>query len=107
MTHVRLYSATPFKTEQRAAHGSWVITNGTWPADPAYYRGRFSKCVAAFLCRRWLTGRSGPVWPEFVANHLQIGLRNYAVGGGVSLTPITGGSDLLQPLRIVRRLQWP
>lgn len=25
---------------------------------------------------------SGPVWPEFVAHHLQIGLRNYAVGGG-------------------------
>ena len=31
---------------------------------------------------RRLTAGSGPVWPEFVAHHLQIGLRNYAVGGG-------------------------
>ncbi|KZW03230.1 hypothetical protein EXIGLDRAFT_725688 [Exidia glandulosa HHB12029] len=34
-------------------NGTWTLTNHTWPADPAYYDGRFS---------------NGMVWPEYLAN---------------------------------------
>ena len=82
----------------QAAHGSWAITNGTWPADPAYYKGRFSKCAHSLA--EQTDELSGPVWPELVAHHLQIGLRNYAVGGGA---PCCRSSALTrQPRQTVR-----
>jgi hypothetical protein len=50
-------------------NGSFKITNGTWPADPAYYKGRFS---------------DGPVWVEDVASNLSIPLYDYAYGGATT-----------------------
>lgn len=48
-------------------NGAWVLTNHTWPADPAYYGGRFS---------------NGPIWAEYVAKALGWNLFDYAIGGG-------------------------
>jgi phospholipase/lecithinase/hemolysin len=50
-------------------NGSFKLTNGTWPADPAYYKGRFS---------------DGPVWVEDVASNLSIPLYDYAYGGATT-----------------------
>jgi phospholipase/lecithinase/hemolysin len=50
-------------------NGSYKLTNGSWPADPAYYSGRFS---------------NGPVWVENVAANLSIPLYDYAYGGATT-----------------------
>ncbi|KAF2235232.1 carbohydrate esterase family 16 protein [Viridothelium virens] len=57
-------------------NGSYRITNGTWPADPAYYQGRFS---------------NGPVWVEDVATNLSIPLYDYAVGGATTNNNLVQG----------------
>ncbi|KZP12321.1 carbohydrate esterase family 16 protein [Athelia psychrophila] len=57
-------------------NGSYRITNGTWPADPAYYDGRFS---------------NGPVWVEDVASELDVGLHDFAIGGSSSDNNLTQG----------------
>ena len=44
----------------------YKLSNRKWPADPAYYGGRFS---------------NGPVWVEDVAKNLSIPLHDYAYGG--------------------------
>ena len=46
---------------------AFKLTNGTWPADPAYFKGRFS---------------NGPVWVEDFAENLGVKLNDFAVGGG-------------------------
>ncbi|KAF7975264.1 hypothetical protein HWV62_1358 [Athelia sp. TMB] len=57
-------------------NGSYRITNSTWPADPAYYDGRFS---------------NGPVWVEDVASKLKLTLHDFAVGGSTSDNHLTQG----------------
>ncbi|KAJ7322963.1 GDSL-like Lipase/Acylhydrolase [Mycena albidolilacea] len=57
--------------------GAYRITNHTWPADPAYYGGRFS---------------NGPVWVEDVASKLHLSLTDYAVGGATSDNTLVQGS---------------
>lgn len=54
-------------------HGSFALTNGTWPAKQ-YYQGRFS---------------NGPTWVEHVAPNTP--LRNYAVGGATSDNDLVEG----------------
>ncbi|KAG8988625.1 hypothetical protein FRB90_002635 [Tulasnella sp. 427] len=50
-------------------HGAWVISNHTWPADPAYYRHSFS---------------NGPVWPIVLSQTLGSQLTDKATGGATS-----------------------
>jgi phospholipase/lecithinase/hemolysin len=50
-------------------NGSFKLTNGTWPADPGYFKGRFS---------------NGPVWVENIASNLSIPLYDYAYGGATT-----------------------
>ncbi|KAJ6503685.1 GDSL-like Lipase/Acylhydrolase [Mycena sanguinolenta] len=57
-------------------NGAYRITNYTWPADPAYYGGRFS---------------NGPVWVEDVASKLHLSLTDYAVGGATSNNTLVQG----------------
>ncbi|KAJ6536837.1 SGNH hydrolase-type esterase domain-containing protein [Mycena capillaripes] len=57
-------------------NGAYRITNHTWPADPAYYGGRFS---------------NGPVWVEAVASKLHLSLTDYAVGGATSNNTLVQG----------------
>lgn len=57
-------------------NGSFKITNGTWPADPRYYQGRFS---------------DGPTWVEGVASNLSIPLYNYAYGGATTDNDLVEG----------------
>ena len=57
-------------------NGSYKITNRTWPADPAYYDGRFS---------------NGPVWIEHVAANLSIPLHDYAFGGATTDNTLVEG----------------
>ncbi|KAF7343174.1 Carbohydrate esterase family 16 protein [Mycena venus] len=57
-------------------NGAYRITNHTWPADPAYYGGRFS---------------NGPVWVEDVASKLHLSLTDYAVGGATSNNTLVQG----------------
>lgn len=59
-------------------NGVYRITNHTWPADPAYYGGRFS---------------NGPVWVEDVASKLHLSLTDYAVGSG-TFSPSFHVSDI-------------
>ena len=49
--------------------GAFQITNGTWPADPAYSKGRFS---------------NGPVWPQIVSRELGLHLDDWAYGGATA-----------------------
>jgi phospholipase/lecithinase/hemolysin len=60
-----------------ASHGAWVITNHTWPADKAYYKGRFS---------------NGPTWVENVAKAFHLPLVNYAIGGATSNNTLVQGA---------------
>ncbi|KAG8942718.1 hypothetical protein FRC04_003548 [Tulasnella sp. 424] len=52
-------------------HGAWVVSNHTWPADPAYYQHSFS---------------NGPVWPVVLSGALGISnrLEDRAIGGATS-----------------------
>jgi hypothetical protein len=45
---------------------TYRFTNGTWPADPAYFEGRFS---------------NGPAWVENLASTLSLELHDFAIGG--------------------------
>ena len=50
-------------------NGTFLLTNRTWPADPAYFDGRFS---------------DGPVYPEYLLDMLGAHkLLVFAFGGGV------------------------
>ncbi|KAK9418995.1 putative Phosphatidylcholine-sterol acyltransferase [Seiridium unicorne] len=50
-------------------NGSWIASNGTWPADPAYYGRSFS---------------NGPKWNDLVAEVLGLKLTNLAAGGATA-----------------------
>ncbi|PHH71814.1 hypothetical protein CDD83_5099 [Cordyceps sp. RAO-2017] len=54
----------------------FAMTNQTWPADPAYYKGRFS---------------NGPVWPEYLAASLGIPLHDHAHGGATTSNALVRG----------------
>ncbi|KAG9047532.1 hypothetical protein FS837_002056 [Tulasnella sp. UAMH 9824] len=56
--------------------GIWVLTNGTWPADPAYYNHEFS---------------NGPVWPVHLSEALGIKLDDKAIGGATTDNAIVQG----------------
>lgn len=47
-------------------NGTYLLTNRTWPEDPAYFNGRFS---------------NGPTWCEYLANSLGKGIQDDAFGG--------------------------
>jgi len=55
---------------------AYHFSNDTWPADPAYYKGRFS---------------NGPVWVEYIAEKFGLGLHNYAFGGATSDNTLVQG----------------
>lgn len=57
-------------------HGAWVYSNGTWPADPAYYGHHFS---------------NGPVWPQLIAKENHLNLHDFAVGGATSDNDVVQG----------------
>ncbi|KZP29959.1 carbohydrate esterase family 16 protein [Athelia psychrophila] len=57
-------------------NGTYRISNGTWPADPAYDGGRFS---------------NGPVWVEDIAGALNVELHDFAIGGSSSDNNLTQG----------------
>lgn len=52
------------------------LSNETWPADPAYYGGRFS---------------NGPVWVERLAANLSVPLHDYAYGGATTSNALVQG----------------
>lgn len=60
-------------------NGSYKLTNMTWPADKAYFNGRFS---------------NGPTYVEYLANDLGIPvLRDHAYGGStINNSFIAGGT---------------
>ncbi|KAF7186475.1 Phosphatidylcholine-sterol acyltransferase [Pseudocercospora fuligena] len=49
--------------------GAWVVSNHTWPADPAYFNHSFS---------------NGPVWAVTLSNTLGTQLLDYATGGATA-----------------------
>ena len=49
-------------------HGAWIVSNNTWPADPAYYGHHFS---------------NGPVWAQQAAGNFS-GYYNHATGGATA-----------------------
>ncbi|EKJ74733.1 hypothetical protein FPSE_05068 [Fusarium pseudograminearum CS3096] len=57
-------------------NGSWVVSNGTWPADPAYYRHSFS---------------NGLKWNDLVAKDLGLELINLATGGATTNNNFVAG----------------
>ncbi|KIO15822.1 carbohydrate esterase family 16 protein, partial [Tulasnella calospora MUT 4182] len=59
-------------------HGAWVVSNHTWPADPAYYRHTFS---------------NGPIWPTVLSGALGIDnkLTDKATGGATSDNAVVQG----------------
>ncbi|KAG8933049.1 hypothetical protein FRC01_011269 [Tulasnella sp. 417] len=59
-------------------HGAWVVSNHTWPADPAYYQHTFS---------------NGPVWPTVLSESLGISnkLTDKATGGATSDNAVVQG----------------
>ncbi|KAG8974963.1 hypothetical protein FRC05_006640 [Tulasnella sp. 425] len=58
--------------------GAWVVSNHTWPADPAYYQHSFS---------------NGPVWPVVLSGTLGISnkLADKAIGGATSDNAVVQG----------------
>lgn len=52
------------------------LSNQTWPADPAYYQGRFS---------------NGPTWVEDVAANLSVPLQNFAFAGATTSNALVQG----------------
>ncbi|KAG9047531.1 hypothetical protein FS837_002055 [Tulasnella sp. UAMH 9824] len=59
-------------------HGGWVLSNHTWPADPAYYQGSLS---------------NGPVWPVILSEALGISneLNDKAIVGATSDNAVVQG----------------
>ncbi|KAF6521915.1 hypothetical protein HZS61_013443 [Fusarium oxysporum f. sp. conglutinans] len=57
-------------------NGSWVVSNGTWPVDPAYYHHSFS---------------NGPKWNDVVAKQLNLELINLATGGATTNNDFVAG----------------
>ncbi|KAF5975030.1 phosphatidylcholine-sterol acyltransferase [Fusarium bulbicola] len=57
-------------------NGSWVVSNGTWPVDPAYYHHSFS---------------NGPKWNDVVAKQLGLELINLATGGATTNNDFVAG----------------
>ncbi|KAG8915627.1 hypothetical protein FRC00_002204 [Tulasnella sp. 408] len=59
-------------------HGAWVLSNHTWPADPAYYQHTFS---------------NGPIWPVLLSEALGISneLNDKAVAGATSDNAVVQG----------------
>ncbi|KAF5020462.1 hypothetical protein F66182_7501 [Fusarium sp. NRRL 66182] len=57
-------------------NGSWIVSNGSWPADPAYYRHSFS---------------NGPKWNDLVAKTLGLELINLATGGATTDNAFVAG----------------
>ncbi|KIO25855.1 hypothetical protein M407DRAFT_24811 [Tulasnella calospora MUT 4182] len=59
-------------------HGSWVVSNHTWPADPAYYHHTLS---------------NGPVWPVILSGALGISnkLTDKAIAGATSDNAVVQG----------------
>ncbi|KAF4948920.1 hypothetical protein FGADI_9204 [Fusarium gaditjirri] len=57
-------------------NGSWVVSNGTWPVDPAYYHHSFS---------------NGPKWNDVVAKKLNLELINLATGGATTNNDFVAG----------------
>ncbi|KAG8933052.1 hypothetical protein FRC01_011272 [Tulasnella sp. 417] len=59
-------------------HGIWVLSNGTWPSDPAYYNHAFS---------------NGPVWPVVLSEALGLSrkLDDRAIGGATSDNALVQG----------------
>lgn len=59
-------------------HGAWVVSNHTWPVDPAYYQHSFS---------------NGPVWPVLLSGMLGISnkLADKAIGGATSDNTVVQG----------------
>ncbi|PTD01482.1 hypothetical protein HYE67_005815 [Fusarium culmorum] len=57
-------------------NGSWIVSNGTWPADPAYYRHSFS---------------NGLKWNDLVAKDLGLELINLATGGATTNNNFVAG----------------
>ena len=54
--------------DTRRTGNVFKLTNGAWPADPAYFKGRYS---------------NGPVWVEVMAKKLGLKLNDFAFGGGM------------------------
>ncbi|KAM0445451.1 hypothetical protein ACHAQK_001660 [Fusarium lateritium] len=57
-------------------NGSWIASNGSWPADPAYYSHSFS---------------NGPKWNDVVAKDLELELINLAAGGATTNNDFVAG----------------
>lgn len=58
-------------------NGTYQLTNHTWPADPAFYKGRFS---------------NGPTWPEQLASKLNIPIvDDLAYGGATTNNSVAQG----------------
>ncbi|RGP79549.1 hypothetical protein FLONG3_2297 [Fusarium longipes] len=57
-------------------NGSWIVSNGSWPADPAYYGHSFS---------------NGLKWNDLVAKDLGLELINLATGGATTNNDFVAG----------------
>ncbi|KAM0344468.1 hypothetical protein ACHAPU_007440 [Fusarium lateritium] len=57
-------------------NGSWIASDGSWPADPAYYGHSFS---------------NGPKWNDLVAKDLDLELVNLATGGATTNNGFVAG----------------
>ncbi|KAL4728981.1 hypothetical protein ACLX1H_003387 [Fusarium chlamydosporum] len=67
-------------------NGSWIASNGTWPADPAYYRHSFS---------------NGLKWNDLVAKDLGLELINLATGGATTNNDfVPGGTGSQSTIRV-------
>ncbi|PHH83239.1 hypothetical protein CDD82_2850 [Ophiocordyceps australis] len=56
---------------------AYALTNDTWPADPAYFQGRFS---------------NGPVWSEQLAQQKSLTLHDYAYASATTSNRISKGT---------------
>ncbi|KAF4415131.1 hypothetical protein F53441_14661 [Fusarium austroafricanum] len=57
-------------------NGSWIVSNGTWPSDPAYYHHSYS---------------NGPKWNDVLAKELGLTLINLATGGATTNNSFVAG----------------
>jgi len=56
--------------------GAWILSNHTWPKDPAYFDHHFT---------------NGPVWVEYLAQKLGMELIDLAIGGATSNNSVVKG----------------